>query len=212
MNVVQISAEPRTDSGKKAAQAIRTAGKIPAVLYSKNGVSHFSTTHNAVKSIVYTPDLKLAEIELDGKTHRALVKEVDFHPVTDAIQHIDFLELVEGHVLKADIPLKFKGESPGVKNGGTFINNLRTVAVKTTPENLVDELFVDISTLTLGSKLRVKAIEVPEGIDIMVDPGIPVASVIVPRVLKEEEDEDLLEEGAEEEGTEEEGTEDTKQE
>lgn len=200
MNVVQISAEARTETGKKAAKAVRTAGKIPAVLYSKNGVSHFSTTHNAVKNIVYTPDLKLAEIDINGTKHRALVKSVDFHPVTDQIEHIDFLELVDGHPVKAEIPLKFKGDSPGVKNGGKLIRKVRTIQVKTTPEYLVDELFVDISKLKLGASLRVKAIEVPEGIDVLVDEGIPVANVIIPRVILED---DLDEMEEEEEGTEE---------
>lgn len=204
MNVVQINAEPRTEIGKKATKVIRKAGKIPAVLYSKNGVEHFSTTHKAVKNIVYTPDLKLAEIDLNGKTHKAIVKEIDFHPVTDAIQHIDFLELVEGEILKVDIPVKFRGVSPGVLGGGSLMRTLRTVAVKTTAADLVDELFVDISDLKLGFAVRVSDIEVPEGIEIKVDPHIPVANVEVPRVLIDEEEEEVegeeetAEEGAEE--------------
>jgi len=195
MDIVQINVEARADLGKKAAKAIRKAGKIPAVLYSKkNGVSHFTTTVGDVKSMVYTPDFKLAEISIDGKSRKALLKDIVFHPVTDAIQHIDFLELVEGHPVKAEIPVKFKGVSPGVKSGGKLIRTLRTVKVKTTPEALVDNLFVSIEELELGSAVRVKDIETPEGVEIMVDGAMPVANVEVPRALKSA---DAAEEGAE---------------
>lgn len=185
MEIVQINVEPRPNLGKKAAKSIRGEGKIPAVLYSKkNGVSHFTTTHKDVKSMVYTPDFKLAEFKIDGEPRKALLKDIVFHPVTDAIQHIDFLELVEGQPLKAEIPVKFKGVSPGVKAGGKLIRTLRTVKVKTTPNALVDTLFVSIDDLELGSAVRVRDIDTPEGIEIMVEGAIPVANVEVPRALK----------------------------
>lgn len=194
MEIVQINVEQRANLGKKAARSIRSEGKIPAILYSrKNGVSHFTTTHNDVKSMVYTPDFKLAELLIDGKKHKALLKEIVFHPVTDAIEHIDFLELVEGESLKAELPVKLKGVSPGVKSGGKLIRTLRTVKVKTTPEALVDTLFVSIDNLELGSAVRVKDIETPEGIKIMVEGAIPVANVIVPRALKSEEEAEAAE-------------------
>ncbi len=199
MEIVQISVESRENLGRKATKTLRQSGKIPAVLYSKKyGVSHFVTTHREVKSMVYTPDLKLAEISLNGATHKALLKEVIFHPVTDEIEHIDFLELVDGQPLKAEIPVKFKGTSPGVKNGGKLVKTLRKVKVKTTPEALVDTLFVNIDKLVLGSAVRVKDIEKIEGIEILVEGAIPVANVEVPRVLKSED----LEDASEEEGAE----------
>jgi len=201
MDVIQINVEPRTQLGKNGAKATRTAGRIPGVLYSKsNEVTHFSTTHSEVKSMIFTPEFKLAEISIDGKAHKALLKDVVFHPVTDEIQHLDFLELIDGHPLKAEIPVKVKGTSPGVKNGGKLIRTLRTVGVKSTPENLVDNLFVDISELELGMAVRVRDIEVPDGLTILVDGAIPVANVEVPRVLKTEEEEE--QEGVEGEGEE----------
>ena len=187
METVQIKAESRSDLGKKATKLIRKEGKIPAVLYSKEGVSHFSTTHNAVKSMVFTPDFKLAEIEIEGGVKKALLKDITFHPVTDEIQHIDFLELLDGHTIKADIPVKFTGTSPGVKNGGKLIRTLRTVKVKATPETLVDTLYVSIEGLQLGSAVRVRDIEVPEGIKIMVEGATPVGNVEVPRALRSAE-------------------------
>jgi len=184
MQVVQVTTQDRTDLGKKATKALRQSGSIPAVVYSKDGVTHFSTTHGAVKKLIYTPDFKMAELQLAGGTKKALIKDIDFHPVTDAIMHIDFIELIPNHPVKASIPVKFKGVSPGVKAGGKLISGLRTVKVKATPETLVDELFVDISTLELSEAVRVKDLEVPEGLNIEVDPAIPIAIVEVPRALK----------------------------
>lgn len=201
MQVVQITTEERNDLGKKATKALRASGKIPAVVYSKNGVSHFTTTHSAVKSMVYTPDLKMAELNVGGEVKKALIKSIDFHPVTEAIMHMDFIELIPNAPVKADIPVRFKGVSPGVKAGGKLMIGLRTVKVKTTPEALVDELFVDISSLQLSEAVRVSDIEIPDGLTIEVEKSIPVALVEVPRALKGGEGE----EGAttEEEATEE---------
>jgi large subunit ribosomal protein L25 len=184
MKVVQITTEPRTDLGKKAAKVARKVGKIPAVMYSINGVEHFSTTAKAVKSLVYSPDLKIAELELGGSNKKALLKDISFHPVTEEIVHIDFIELVEGHAVTANVPIKFKGVSPGVKAGGKLMASLRSVKVKTTPDKLVDELFVDISSLELAQSVRVKDLEAPEGIEIKVDGNTPIAVIEVPRALK----------------------------
>lgn len=209
MDVIQINVEARENLGKKASRAIRVAGRIPAVLYSKkNGVSHFTTTHGEVKKMVYTPEFKLAEINIGGAPKKAIIKDIDFHPVTEEILHMDFLELVEGHPLIADIPVSFSGESPGVKGGGKLIRTLRKVTVKTTPEHLVDNLYVSIEDLQLGSAVRVRDIDVPEGVEIMVDGATPIANVEVPRALKGEDDEEEggeATEGAEEGATEEGG-------
>lgn len=197
MEVVKINVESRDQLGKKASTQIRKDGKIPAVMYSKkNGVTHFTTKHGDVKSMVYTPQFKLAELTLDGKTSKAIIKDIDFHPVTDEIVHMDFLELVDGQPLIAEIPVAFKGVSPGVKGGGKLITTLRKVKVKATPEVLVDTLEVSIDELELGFAVRVKDIDVPEGIQIMVDGAMPVANVEVPRALKSADAEE--EEGGEE--------------
>lgn len=184
MQVVTVSTEPRTETGKKASSALRKEGKIPAVVYSVNGVEAFTTTHKSVKPLVYTPDFKVAELEINGTVKRALIKDIDFHPVTDEIMHMDFIELVDNHPVKASLPVKFRGQSPGVKSGGKLIPNLRTVKVKTTPKNLVDSLYVDISSLELGQSVRVRDIETPEGITLDVDGATPVAIVEIPRALR----------------------------
>jgi large subunit ribosomal protein L25 len=182
MQTEVFKAEAR-DVKVKAAD-IRKQGRIPAVLYGPNVNEHFSVTHNDIKKLVYTPDFKVGEVELGGTNHKCIVKDVQFHPVTDQIRHIDFLLLKEGTKVKVELPVKFKGVSPGVKEGGTLMQSMRKVKVKLDPKDLVDELFVDISELTLGNSIRVKDLEVAKGIEVMVNEATPIASVEIPRALK----------------------------
>jgi len=193
MEIVSLSTSPRTDVGRKGTKAIRKSGSIPAVMYGGGEVKHFTTNIRDVKTLIFTPEFKLAEIEIDGAKHKAILKDIQFHPVSDEVMHMDFLKLIEGVKVKVDIPVKFEGTSPGVKEGGKLVTSLRTVKVKTVPEKLVDKLIADISGTMLGQAIRVKDLQVGEGIEVMTDPNIPVAAVNVPRVLKSLEEEEAEE-------------------
>ncbi len=182
MNVVAIKTETRDVNTK--ASVLRQEGKIPAILYGGDLNVPFATTHNDVKAAIYTPDFKLTELDIDGKKYKAIVKDIQFHPLTDAIEHIDFLAVEDGRMIKVEIPVRFKGVSPGVKGGGKLIQSMRKVKVKVDPKNLVDELFIDISSLELGSSVRVRDIELADGMELMVNPSVPVANVEIPRALK----------------------------
>ena len=185
MVTVKLSGTQRTEFGTKPAKDVRRAGRVPCVLYGphKDNI-HFSIKPHDVRDLVYTADFKLAELDVDGKIHRCIVKTVDFHPVKDTIHHMDFLLLEDGQTVKVEVPLRFKGTSPGVRSGGAFVQNIRKVKIKTKVENLVDELFADISELKLGESLRVRDIEDVEGVEVLVNSALPIASVIVPRILK----------------------------
>jgi len=199
MEIVSLSTTARTDVGRKGTKAVRKGGSIPAVLYGGGDVKHFSTNIKDVKTLIYTPEFKLAEIDIDGAKHKAILKDIQFHPVSDEVMHIDFLKLIDGVTVKVDLPVKYEGVSPGVKEGGKLLTALRTVRVKTVPEKLVDKLIADISNTKLGESIRVKDLQVGDGIEVMTNPNIPVASGNVPRVLKgvEEVEEAEGEEGAE---------------
>ena len=184
MEIVSISTATRSDVGRKGTKAVRNSGAIPAVLYGGGEVKHFSTSIKDVKPLIYTPAFKVAELDIDGAKHKAIVKDIQFHPVTDAVMHMDFLKLIDGVKVKVNLPIKYEGTSPGVKEGGKLLSALRTVRVKTVPEKLVDKLIADISTTKLGESIRVRDLIVGEGIEVMTDPNIPVAAVNVPRVLK----------------------------
>lgn len=184
MEAVTVSGTIRTEVGKKATKAVRNAGEIPSILYSKNGSVHFSTSHKAVKNLIFTPDFRVAEIDLDGKAHRAIVKDIQWHPVTDEIIHIDFLELIDGHAVKVEIPVRFEGTAPGMRSGGKLLQLMRRVKVKALPENLVDELKLDISALELGQSIRVRDIAPIDGIEIMSAGASPVGIIEIPRALR----------------------------
>ena len=184
MNTVSIDATRREDLGKKATRALRSEGKVPCVLYGQNDPLHFTVSPKALKSLVYTADFNVVELNAGGGSQRAIIKDIQFHPVTEAILHVDFLELTDGVPVKVELPVTFTGTSPGVKSGGKLQRAMRRVKVKANPENLVDNLKLDISELQLGSSIRVRDIDVPEGIEIVSAGATPVATVIIPRALR----------------------------
>ena len=190
MVTVTINGSPRTEVGKKATKADRNAGRVPCVLYgSGNENIHFTTTFNDVRNLVFTSDFKLAEVKVDGKSIKCIVKNVQFHPIKDNILHIDFLQLIDGQPLTVELPLAFKGTSPGVRSGGKFFQKTRTLKVKTTPESIINEIPVDISDLKLGNSLRVKDIKSIPGVEFLTPQTLPIASVNIPRGLSKEEEE-----------------------
>lgn len=199
MVTVNFSGTKRTELGTKAAKDARRAGQIPCVLYGPQKENiHFTATIKDVRDLIYTGDFKMANLTIDGQSYRCIVKSVDFHPVRDTVDHIDFLQLEDGQKIKVEVPLRFTGTSPGVRAGGKFIHSVRKIKIKTKVEDLIDEVTADISTLKLGSSIRVRDIEVVEGVEVMNPGALPVASVVVPRSLKGADVDD--EEGTEGEG------------
>lgn len=184
MEAVAINGTVRTDMGKKGTKAVRREGRIPAVIYGGDTNIHFSTILNDVRPIVYTPDFKIAEVAVDGQTYRCILKDVQYHPVTEEIVHMDFLRLLDGVPVNVEIPVRFRGTSPGVKEGGKLMQSVRRIKIKTTPEHLIDELFLDISGLGLGQAVRVRDIEVGDNIEVMSAGGTPVGLVEIPRALR----------------------------
>ena len=184
MQTVSVTGTPRADVGKKATKAVRRDGGIPCVMYGGDAPVHFAVKHNDVKSLIYTPEFKLADISVDGNSSKCIIKSVDFHPVTDDITHIDFLRLVEGRKMNVEVPITFTGESPGVKSGGKLQQSVRRVKLKTTPANLVNAVTVSIDGLELGQAVRIRDIEAIDGVEVMNPPGTPIATVEVPRALK----------------------------
>lgn len=200
MNSVAVNGTLRESTGKKSTKATRKAGNVPCVIYGGNEVIHFSASQISFRDLIYTPDFNIAEITVNGNTHKCILKSVSFHPVTDAVQHIDFLELSNDRTFKVDLPVRMKGTSPGVKAGGKVVTKLRRVKVKTSLEALTDELLVDISNLELGQSVRVRDIDLPEGMELLNPLAIPVASVEIPRALKSAQSEAAAEEGEDSEG------------
>jgi large subunit ribosomal protein L25 len=184
MQVVTIEGSTRELIGKKAAKGLRGEGLVPAIIYGGSELINFSAPKSAFRTLIYTPEFKVAEITINGKTYRAYVKDLQFHPVTDDLLHVDFVELVPGKTIKVEIPLRCEGNSVGVRVGGKLMQKMRKVLVKTTTEALVDHLSLDISNLDLGKSLRMRDIQVNEQTTILNAPGIPVVSIEIPRALR----------------------------
>ncbi|GAA5220897.1 50S ribosomal protein L25 [Membranihabitans marinus] len=184
MQKVNITGNLRDGLGKKNSKRLRREGQIPCVLYGAEENIHFYTDPKQVKTLVFTPEFKLAELTIDGKKYTSILKDSQFHPVSEKVEHLDFLTLTEGTTVKVNVPLRCVGNAPGVKEGGKLIQKVREILIKTTPENLVDELSVDISDMVLGGTKRVKDITVGENISILNSMNIPVASIEIPRALK----------------------------
>lgn len=188
MENIVIAAQKRTDSGTKEATLLRRAGRIPAVIYGDKEPVSVSVTLQDVRHAIYTPDFRRVSVDLDGSQLECILKDVQYHPVTDAVIHIDFMRLVEGQQVKVEVPIRFDGVSVGIKAGGKLIQKMRRVKIKTSSENLVDEVFVDVTNLNLGQSVRVRDIQLPENVEILNSPGIPIATVGIPRALKGPDD------------------------
>ncbi|HMS68908.1 MAG: 50S ribosomal protein L25 [Saprospiraceae bacterium] len=184
MNTVSVSTQIREEVGSRGAKTARAEGMVPAVIYGSNDPIHVLVNQKEVKPLIYTPDFKLGEISVNGSAIKCIVKETQFHPVTDELLHVDFLALTPGKKIKVEVPVRFVGNSPGVKNGGKLIQQLRKIKIKTTPENMIEEINVDISHLELGQVLRVKNVQVSTDIELLVNPSIPIANIEIPRALK----------------------------
>ena len=126
MKSVSVSAAKRVDLGKKEAKLSRAAGNVPCVIYGGKTNQHFTVKEIALNNLVYTPNVYSVAIDIEGTTINALIKDVQFHPVTDRILHVDFIELVPGQEVNTKIPVVFNGNAIGVMNGGKLRKTLRT--------------------------------------------------------------------------------------
>ena len=186
MKTITIEGQLRTEIGKKATRQLRSQGLVPGVIYGGTQEISFSAPVLAFKPIVYTPDFQLAEIKVDGKSYKCIMKDLQFDKVSDQLSHVDFLELVQDRPVIATIPIKFTGASIGVKDGGRLITKVKSLKVKSLPQHLKENIEVDITALELNGNIRVEDVKEPN-YEILNSPRIPIASVVMTRQLKQEE-------------------------
>ena len=159
MKSITIKGSERESVGKVATKAIRNAGAVPCVLYGGNQPVHFSADERAFKSLVYTPNAHTVVIDLGKETYNAVLQDVQVHPVSDKILHIDFFQLNESKEITMEVPVKIIGTSPGVLLGGDLRLNQRRLKVRALPKNLPDYIEANISELQMGNKLYVTKVE-----------------------------------------------------
>jgi len=186
MKTITIEGQLRTEMGKQATRQLRSEEKVPGVIYGGAKEVNFSAPNASFKTLVYTPDFQLAEIKVEGKTYKCILKDLQFDKVTDDLIHVDFLELIEDRPVTATIPLKFVGASKGVKDGGKLITKMKALKIKTLPKYLKENIEVDLTELELNGNLRVEDVKA-DNYEILNSPRIPIASVVLTRQLKQEE-------------------------
>lgn len=161
MKSITINGSKRESVGKKSTKAIRNAGKVPCVLYGGDAKPlHFTADEIAFNHLVYTPDVHTVEIKLEGgEKFDAILQDIQFHPVTDAIMHVDFYQIYEDKPISMEIPIHTVGVARGVKNGGVLRYNLRRLKVRGLPGELPDFIEANVTPLKIGQKLYVTAVE-----------------------------------------------------
>jgi large subunit ribosomal protein L25 len=162
MKSITIKGSQRESVGKVSTKALRNAGMVPCVLYGGENPVHFSAEEKAFKGLVYTPEAHTVVIELEsGKKLEGILQDIQFHPVSDKILHIDFYQLDSAKEISMEVPVKITGTSPGVLLGGVLRLNLRKLKVKALPANLPDFVEANISELEMGNKLYVTKLPTP---------------------------------------------------
>lgn len=185
MKSVQIKAEVRSQIGKKDSVDLRRAGRVPAVIYGGNEVLHISVDEREVNTLLYTPEVLIAEIDLGGKTIKAVVQDAQFHVLSDATAHVDFMEIVDGKPLKVAIPVRTVGNSVGVRAGGKLKVIMRKLKVRGMAKDLPDFVDVDITDVNIGQTFRVKQVNI-EGVEFLDSKDNVICTVAATRASRQE--------------------------
>ncbi|MGB5269508.1 50S ribosomal protein L25/general stress protein Ctc [Eudoraea sp.] len=195
MKSITIKGSERESVGKKATKALRNAGKVPCVVYGGEKPLHFSADELAFKNLVYTPNAHTVKVDLDkGDKLKAVMQDIQFHPVTDRILHVDFYQLFDDKEVSMEIPVRLQGNSPGVRNGGRLLFRNRKLTIKALPDNLPDFFDIDISNLKIGDNILVESL-LNDDFSILQPESTVVVQVKTARAAIEVEEED--EEGVE---------------
>ena len=197
MKSVEIQGNERTNFGSKYAQLERKAGNVPCVIYGGEAPIHFSAPKLAFKGLVYTAEAKTAKVTVGDTTVEAVIQDLQFHPVTDQLIHIDFIQLVEGKPVTMDIPVVLHGQALGVLNGGKLKSVLRKLSLRAVPGQLPESIDLDINDLRIGKSIRVSDVK-SKGFEILNASTAVIVTVQKARgAVDEDEDEEGAEEGAE---------------
>jgi len=188
MKSIAISGSPRENVGKRDAKELRYQALVPAVLYGGQTQTHFSVSASDLKAVVYTPVVHFIDLDIAGTKSQAIIKDLQFHPLTEQIIHVDFLLLDEKKPITIEIPVKLTGTSPGVKTGGKLVQKLRKLRIKGFPKDHLDAIEVSIETLDVGRAVKVGDINV-DNLTILNAKEDTIVSVTTSRALRQAEQE-----------------------
>jgi large subunit ribosomal protein L25 len=202
MKTITIKAERRSEVGKKSTRDLRKLDHVPCVMYGGAEVIHFHAHENDFRHLVYTPSAYIVEVNLDGQKHKAVLQELQFHPVTDKLIHMDFVEVFDDKPVTVDIPIKLNGAAIGLKDGGKPRQRRRVLKVRGLLENLPDTLDIDITDVAIGDVIKIGDLSYPN-LEILDPARSMIFAVVSSRVSKGMEIEEVEVEGEEVEEVEE---------
>ena len=183
MKTFELKGTVRTDLGKKATKAERVVDNIPAVLYGGKENVHFTTTVSEVRKLVYSPEVFVVNLDIDGKKTKAIMKALQFHPVSDKVLHIDFLQLTEDKPVIVELPVKLEGLAEGVKAGGKLALEMRKLKVKGLYTQIPENIVIDVTELGLGKSIQVAKVSVDK-LEILNAKNAVVAQVKLTRAAR----------------------------
>jgi len=188
MKSIAISGSPRENVGKRDAKELRYQSMVPAVLYGGPTQTHFAVSAADLKAVVYTPVVHFFDLQIAGVTSQAIIKDLQFHPLTEQIIHVDFLLLDDNKPVTMEIPIKLTGSSEGVKSGGKLVQKLRKLRIKALPKDHLDAIEVSIEGLEVGKSVKVAELNIPN-LTITNAKEDTIVSVTTSRALRQAEQE-----------------------
>jgi large subunit ribosomal protein L25 len=184
MKIVSMSGSLRENVGKKDAKMNRKNGKVPCVLYGGKDQIHFLANEKDFKDIIFTPEVCFIDLAIDGKQYKATLQDVQYHPVSDNILHVDFLQIIDDKPIIMSVPIKVIGTSPGVLRGGKLVVKMRKLKVKGLASVLPDDIKIDISPLDIEDYVKVNNLKV-DGVEFL---NVPTSIVVMIKATRGVED------------------------
>ena len=196
MKKVEIIGYKRANLGKTESKKLRSESFVPCVVYGGKEQTHFSAPMILFRDLVYTPEARFVELNIEGEVTKAILQDIQFHPVSEVILHADFLELFDDKLIKMSIPVVTHGIAPGIQSGGKLIMKMPKLMIKSLPKDMPESIDVDISKLELGKSIKVGDLTTKE-YEVLTNPLVTICSVNIPRVMKVETDEEKTTEDGE---------------
>ena len=187
MKAVFMSGSSRSNVGKKDAKALRVEGLVPCVLYGGDSQIHFSVNETQFKPLLFTPDVHTVDLEIDGKSYKAVLQDIQYHNMKDNVLHADFLQLNENKPVIIQIPVRTSGNASGVRAGGKLVTKLRKLKVRALLKDLPDFITIDITPLEIGMGVKVREVSVA-GLTLLDAQNVDVVAVTATRASRQAAD------------------------
>ncbi|MDX1906626.1 MAG: 50S ribosomal protein L25 [Bacteroidia bacterium] len=183
MKTIELNASLRNTTGKKASSDVRKGDNVPAVVYHDGASTHIEVAYKEVQKALFTSDTYIVKLNVEGQLYDTIVRETQYHPVTDRIIHVDFLQVSADKPVAINLPLVLEGTPVGVTKGGKLLTKLRKIKVRGTADKLPENIKVNVSQLDLGGTIKVGEANI-QGLQVVTSPSAAIASVEIPRALR----------------------------